>query len=237
MRIISKANDYYDGLMNFDKEDYLNKVWVRNERDVKVNRNHLRVLEDRQIKMYERNWTSGYLIIAGKVHPFINYYKNGGIDHETGRYISSTRTYYYDAKSALDKYNTFPKGREWYNFGKAGGLKKSVNDFFKPYPDMTELCLAVQSPIVLVYTQADYYMDRTNDASDRTVVVDIHLNSMNLATLYHPYEIYQLLDVFISNVMVDDKMPMPPMTDTEKVESHGFDKKLSFRKGKEKKEN
>lgn len=59
------------------------------------------------------------------------------------------------------------------------------------------------------------------------------LNDMMLAPYFPADQIYQELSYFIGNIMNDspDMMPLPkpPMTDKERILSHGFDLKQSFR--------
>jgi hypothetical protein len=57
------------------------------------------------------------------------------------------------------------------------------------------------------------------------------LRQYNFARIIDPYQAFQKIDMFLSNLAAPEK-PIPPRTDLEKLQSHGFDKKVSFRKGK-----
>lgn len=57
------------------------------------------------------------------------------------------------------------------------------------------------------------------------------LRRYNFARIIDPYQAFQKIDMFLSNLAAPEK-PLPPRTDLEKLQSHGFDKKISFRKGK-----
>lgn len=57
------------------------------------------------------------------------------------------------------------------------------------------------------------------------------LGDLRLAALVPAEQLYQELAMFMGKMYTDnpDTMPKVPMTDVQKVESHGFDKKQSFR--------
>jgi len=229
MRIISKFKDYYDGFMNHDKKDYNNKLWVRFEKEVKINMNDLKVFEDRRLWLNHNHHYHCFLVIAGKVYPFIEVYHPGGLD-ENLRYHESRRNFYYDIESYVNDHNI--RETSYNKYYKYLFHKDDLIKFFKePYPDMTDLCLQVGSPIILIQPEDHTYKDK--DSSLRTCVINIRLADLSFSKVMESHSIFQEIDMFVSNIMVDDKMPISPMTDLEKVESHGFDKKISFRKQKQ----
>ena len=58
-----------------------------------------------------------------------------------------------------------------------------------------------------------------------------NLGELGLASIYPAEQLYQDIDYFLTNTIKDSPDTMPPvsMTDKEKIESHGFDNKVSFR--------
>jgi len=69
----------------------------------------------------------------------------------------------------------------------------------------------------------------------KTYVIDKEtpiLSTIGMAALYPPEQIYQDLAYYISNLMNESPDMMPP-TVQQKIESHGFDLKQSFRHRKE----
>jgi hypothetical protein len=58
-----------------------------------------------------------------------------------------------------------------------------------------------------------------------------NLGNLGMAAIMSPQQIYQEIAYFISNTIKvsPDLMPPTTMTNIEKIEQHGFDKKISFR--------
>lgn len=209
MRIFSKFRDYYDGLAEHEKGDYLTCVWTRTEKDVEVYINDIKELDERSKHMfvYGHSIRPCYLIIAGKVYPFLQ-----------------------DRKDPEDKYlysvEEVEKRRQGY-FRKHYREQERIS-FFAPYPDMTDLCLRLEAPIILICPYSPNYQ-AGQGRPYRNVAINVKLSDWGFQKVMSAPEVYQVLDVFMSNVMVKDQMPPTQQTDIEKVEAHGFDKKTSFR--------
>ena len=58
------------------------------------------------------------------------------------------------------------------------------------------------------------------------------LREFDFARIMPSTTIYQEIEMFLGNVLVKDSMPPSYQSDIEKVVSHGFDPKISFRKRK-----
>lgn len=215
MRIISDFNDYYDGFMDHDKKDPFIRVWVRRTDDkIEVSKYKLEALNEKLYwfdLMHDRVW-SYYLIVAGKVYPMIiktseNIWPNRGYHDE----------YYYNAEDFINSYKDMtPWGKD------------NVRAFFKRYPDMTELCLELKTPLILI--SVDKLYDNEKNSTYRLVSINPNLKKLQFNKVMTSPQVYQTLDYLVSNVMVDDKSPHGVQTDIEKIEAHGFDKKTSFRK-------
>ena len=81
MRIISNFKDYYDGFMDHDRKDPFVKVWVRNfTKDIKVSKYKLEAFDEKLFWFQKTRVWSKYLIVAGKVYPFLirEYYNFDG---------------------------------------------------------------------------------------------------------------------------------------------------------------
>ena len=111
----------------------------------------------------------------------------------------------------------------------------STYTFDQAYPvhvGAVELCKELQQPVLFAYGQYDYspYYNRYKWAIHRRIPV---LSHMGFPNLYEPEKLYQDLSYFVGNLMHEspDVQPAgrPPQTNAEKIESHGFDKKISFR--------
>ena len=228
MRIISDFRDYYDGLATFDRKDPMTRIWERTSCDYKieVDKKFFKYFDETKFPfLFSNHWDLGFLIISGKVHPFIRHWIPGewkNIWSKKEKYVDSHYDYYYNFKTLFEKVPTLVE--RW--------GKKEIKQFFNLdiYPDMTALCLEVKSPIIVFYPRGSHYFRaKLHGENLRSCKVNANLKDMGVSKLYSSPEIYQMLDYFVSNVMVDDQMPKVKQTDVEKIESHGFDKVISFR--------
>ena len=58
------------------------------------------------------------------------------------------------------------------------------------------------------------------------------MRELDFARMTPPTTIFQEIEMFLGNVLVKDIMPQSDQSDIEKIISHGFDRKISFRKQK-----
>jgi hypothetical protein len=61
-------------------------------------------------------------------------------------------------------------------------------------------------------------------------VVDPCLKDLGFQKALDPYTVFQEIDMFLGGVMAQPRDPPSPMSDREKISSHGMDVKRSFRK-------
>jgi len=235
MKIISKFKDYYDGYSYGYNNDPKVRYWIRKTENIDISKYLLTNLEKDILRTYN-NYHSGYLIIAGKIYPFVS------IHTEADIHVKPKTEYFFNPDDLMkrhaqekNKIMRARKHRNWkWSYWFQSLSKRDVTEFFnKKYPDMSNLCIEYNTPIILIEPRRPGYQER--EKTYRTCVKNINLKDYGLSKVFKAPEIYQILDVFINNVLVDDKMPMSPMTDLEKVQSHGFDTKISFRKPKQNK--
>lgn len=219
MRIISKFKDYYDGLMDHSK-DRLNKVWERNEVSVRVSKDKIK-----DIAQGHFHWGYKleliYLVVAGKTYPIIVY-----TDFRNRIGLDEVRTYYYNLED-FDKDHP-EETRPLHNtrHAKNGYLKNDIKywwvDFFKPREDLTNICIEFNTPVLLIRSQYEAL----------EIIKNVNLKNLQFYKIMDAHQVYQELDMFVSNILINDDMPLSPMTDDDKILAHGFDLKVSFRKEK-----
>ena len=223
MRIIKNKNenDYYDGYMNHDRKDRFNKVWVRKEKEVLISEARLKSLERACIRVGRNGWDAGYLILAGRVIPFVVRGKR--------RHGIMCYEYFYTAVTA---YHSYKKQKDtghrssywsWNQYG----MKAKMENFFRSYRSRSDLCVQQETPIILIQPNMNGYKEFGSIV--RRCYVDVNLKDMGLSKIWNAPEMYQMLDVFVSNVLVNDDMVMKPISDKVKVQIHGFDDKYGFR--------
>lgn len=230
MRIISDFKDYYDSLAEYEKGDYKTRMYIRNEKELKVIAGELGSLAYRN---YTKHVTNGdrhvflrlqYIIFCGKVYPFIE------ARADANSWNTFTTSMYYTIDSLLNEFPGIKKDIKRKYF-----FESSLSELMEnPLPDLTELCVKHNTPVIL-YDPSNNYKS-TAAINNNLVEITINPNLSKLEFYKHlsHFEAYQALDNFVNNVLVSDKMPEYPRTDVEKLESHGFDKKTSFRKPKSK---
>jgi hypothetical protein len=201
--------------------DRLNRIWVRNEVETYIPLFRIKELNETHFHWgYKINMF--YVVVAGKTYPVLQYSNS----LEGFKYITKSYSYYYTLEE-FDK--DHPEvARSIFNSRSAkvgyakGKIKDQWKDFFRDYKDLTDLCLEFQTPVFRIDKHQGQFL----------ITKNIELKAIEFYKVMDPFTVYQEIDMFMSNVMANDDMPMSPMTDLEKVESHGFDKKISFRKGK-----
>jgi hypothetical protein len=87
------------------------------------------------------------------------------------------------------------------------------------YYGARELCEFVGAPVFVIHGH------RPSVAMGRTP----KLSALGLPAFIEPQQLYQELAMFVGNVLKPVEQPPSNMQDIEKVVSHGFDKKVSFR--------
>jgi hypothetical protein len=219
MRIISDYKDYYDGHAVYDKTDYMTKVWIRKSEKIKVSKYRLELFEERRVHDFDSikdmRKDAMFLILAGKVIPFIQKEWYDWENH--GGWM---KKFFFTVEEANAEFKTIKYGL-LYN--------EDIKKVFSDYPDMTQLCLDYKAPVILISPSSNDYKDET---TVRTCETNVNLKELGISKIITAPQLYQMLDYFVSNVLVSDDMPHGVQTDIEKIEAHGFDKKISFRKEK-----
>jgi hypothetical protein len=228
MKIISNYRDYYDGYADQFTNDYKIKHYIREQKDIEISKYLLQDLEENLLRT-PLDFRAAYMIIAGNVYPFVSVYNNG----------TNPDSYYFDTESLMDRYmkekdildreRKYKKIQYWqWRIHPQDIDKKNMENFFnRKYPDMTKLCIEHDTPIIYISPESGWY--RNKNRTFRTCTKNVNLKEFGLSKLFTASDMYQIIDMFVSNVLVKDEMPMSPMSNEEKIQSHGFDKKSSFR--------
>lgn len=246
MRIISPFRDYYDGVQGLGFDD---KVVYTREKDQALLVNHRDYRGDKSAKdddidarpsihtklpilsyinpprdRSRGKWqqrigthfcpwkggedsevTRGILYFCGKAYPFyLAYDKNEGavFSHQAGfdELVVQKESTLWWSRQSTADITPF---RPWLKENMGKEIDPAIHFFHK-------------SPIVLFIGQ--------------TRIVNPCLKDFEFQRVIDSYTAFQELDMFMSGVMGDLKDPPSPMTDVEKVVSHGMDPKWSFRK-------
>ena len=124
----------------------------------------------------------------------------------------------YTEVSDLIKDLSFDRKSILLNKNKAINELKNWFDFIRSL-DLSNISLEFNTPIW-------FY-------SNYKLVKNPNLQALGVTKILDGTQVAQIINQFFDNVMVSDEIPkskFPPLTDVDKLESHGFDKKISFRK-------
>jgi hypothetical protein len=88
------------------------------------------------------------------------------------------------------------------------------------------------SPIIITFFESKEKDFNRNSFVDIRAIKDISLKMLGFEKIENTYVVYQKIDYYISNVLLKDEMKETISSDEAKILSHGFDKKISFRKSK-----
>ena len=249
MRIISKEKDYYDRYGTFDKND---NVWIRkikkNDLDDYSNPTSLKVKKDIDDFIVKSNLIScailplkdeipsgflntelsfGYISFCGSLKPFVRVSNVNSIENNSFSHV------FYD----IDTFKRFCHKQKLTNaincsirlscifFNNSNFLSKNkiiykVSSFLKQRVDLEDLNQLFLSPIVVI--------------ENNSVVSDATLKNYDFIKLFTPDICFQSIEMYINNnlLTIDSR---EEFSDLDKIVSHGFDKKTSFRKSKIKK--
>jgi len=224
MRIISKFDDYYDIGMGLGHDSSL--IYLRESMEINFKSLDLTEQEKETKKLFKKfpacplSHSMGYEIIGfcGKFYPVIIFpqginklkyplelcFSLGEVDVVLANRLSSK-----DFKG-------------WMDISYSYSRRKKLDQFFKECESIRDINTFIinRCPIVALN-------------SGKGAIWNPRLRDYNFARVVGPYEAFQEIEMFIGNLAIPEK-PVPPRTDIEKIESHGFDKKISFRKGKNK---
>lgn len=262
MRIISKFKDYYDRYASFDKNE---KIWLRNKAgfttikqdqskndsqfdelnldEVKEIIHKLNIITpkhfsiEREKHFSENNLNPyifvfmGYFAFCGKLIPFVNVR-----DDNLVKYSTINETFYdYDSFLSFSERNNFTElfdkvfkpsfsfdERRFFRDFTNGSYFEKAEIFLGQKNKSTEaLHQLLKSPVILFNL-------------DKWYIVDAVLKDFDFVKYMTPDICFQELELYINNnlLTLDEREEFCDLT---KIESHGFDKKTSFRKAKTKK--
>lgn len=203
MRIVSRFHDYYDIGLNLGYDSHVD--FIRTPREIDFSKDLS--LEDRATRDFFRGLKLPWRHSSGFgmeyiVIGFCGTFYPLIIKHRYG--APSKYCYSFEELSSIMKIDRYNSYKGFYET-----VKSLKND---------ELFLTNRSPIIIV----------THGAK---AVWNGLLRNYQFARIVDPYQAFQRIEMFLGNLAAPEK-PIPPRTDVEKLQSHGFDKKISFRKGK-----
>jgi len=251
MRIISKTHDYYDRyndpasrvIYNRRKQEFY-KATPGFFKGITIEMNHTKpftptrhwrnkgllryVLDNTSFKkgFVVRGSTEYFwLLIAGKLYPGIRLITSAleytDIAREEKLYNLYSAGAVLKILTNTAKYTGYDK-KELFTPKK---VEQELIAYFSSTMDFEYACkihLHYKSPIILLASRAN------GDVAE--VTVDPGLKEIGFHKHLNPFLLYQAIDQFLGTVMVLEKNTPSKITDLDKIQQHGFDKKTSFRK-------
>lgn len=121
--------------------------------------------------------------------------------------------------------------RKWYYFG--NGYNKFV-DFYNKYQgvERLDMFLEYRSPIIYIGTDKRIVLEPSGKYESETkIILNPILKEIEFFKVIDSRTAFDGIATFISNILTNPEKEVV-MSDKVKIESHGFDYKLSFRKDK-----
>lgn len=246
MRIVSKFHDFYDSVMAMDTDK--KTIYYREEKEIIINSDQLNqngvtdkypihsdkivIYEAKKIRNLFKTQTDFQIHILGFCgellpilehdyyvqHPSnpscsINEFKYYiGIDNIT----NFLETEYKDYTLLWDRNYKTPSNKVFSIMEELNKNKKLMNIFIEQ-----------NVPSFLYYCNGHY--DHVNRVQTGKIILNPCLKRYQFQSYLDPYQTYQKIQQYMENILVQDKMPMKPISDELKRDSKGFDKH-SFRK-------
>ena len=235
MLIVSKYKDYYDSAvgLGIDKtivyERYLKTIECPKDILDVITTNHFEDFNYRSI-ISKNKYTSGYFILGfcGKLYIGFKFTKENNVNFNK----SYDTKIIYDIEKARKLFD-FNKNehKKWYWSGKSN--EERLNDFIFKIKSINciEWFRKFNIPIFLIGNNNDVFNYYDNDSSLKKITINPILKNYDFMKIYDPYTTFQEIQMFISGVLGINKDGIDvEMTEKQKVQQHGFDKKYGFRK-------
>lgn len=188
---------------------------------------------------------NGFILFAGKLYPFIKISDN-----------DKQSEVFYDSESFFKRMEALEIGEHLehreerhYFFDKFRRLtlREKVEKTFEidsSKADLNILHIELNNPILIcdflvnkrLYKESHFVLDAGKSfyPNGTYIIESGRLNDYQFIKVFDPHTFVQELEMFMGNILIK-RDPEPIFTDKDKIHSHGFDNKTSFRKGKTKK--
>jgi hypothetical protein len=238
MRIISSTRDYYDSVMGFGAD--LSVVYNRKPEIIDAVTFDICAPYNTASNLYE----GGVLVICGQplVRVRLRYTEKLARQNTHVERVTEWR----DTYSPRLELNKKEYWRNWRDYMSQEFVESMAPSFWET------MCVTHNSPLLLLQPYQEYRFDgmtvsqEVRSAADSlygqrrgytssiwTVMRDPILRNLDMQQLVHPFDMYQRIAQFLSCQLAAERDNTVKLTDVERLEKHGFDKKTSFRNTKD----
>lgn len=228
MKIYGKERDYYDCAIAYVSDPHC--TWVRKFSHSAIEESIIPkdwfamayLAENKLQHIYSINQlvTTGYVFFCGKTYPFAKYeveYNKVVVCYSINSLEAALVKDFGVAKTK--KYLEYKSGTM---FSQGNTVRKDLTKFLKQTLDCSELHLKTNIPIYILDINSGYRIVKSGGC----------LKDYSFGKVFDPYTCLQEIEMFISGVLGGTSPKMVETSDVTRLESHGFDKVTSFRKGK-----
>ncbi len=168
------------------------------------------------------------LFFCGKLYPLLTAFK---VKEEYDSKLNSIHKieYIYD----INNFDKFVKNNDLRQLSDTNH-KLKIEDWFNMKIDVNDILISNKVINVFMVLEAGYRRVNENAFSLRDIVINPNLDQLMFQKVMDVTRIYQELDMYISGTLSYPQNAMIEVSNEEKITKHGFDKKISFRKRKEK---
>lgn len=238
MLIVSKHRDYYDSAvgLGIDKtivyERHLKTIELPDDILLATTINYFEDFTSNYGSRIPKNkYASGYFIIGfcGKLYIGFKFTKENNTNVPNPLYNTKI---IYDIEEAR-KFFDFKKNehKKWYWSGESN--EERLNNFILKIKsiDPIEWFRKFNTPIFVIGNNNNVVNHNYNSSSLKKVTINPILKDYDFAKKFDPYSAFQEIQMFISGVLGTNKDGVDiKMSEKQKVQQYGFDKKYGFRK-------
>lgn len=181
-----------------------------------------------KFKIGEQLYQTAAVIICGKIYPVVRKAPVIGRPMKAMEGFHVCTPFYQSDKFAKAQYQGSVFDRKLRDYRPR--VFTSMDEAFPESAVALQLCRDLRQPVLFVFD--------SNRTAYRSYKWDVHrripiLSHMGFANVLEPTKLYQDIAYFVGNYVNEtpDTQPAgkPPQTDKDKIASHGFDSKISFR--------
>lgn len=229
MKLVSKIHDYYDGVIRTTKQDE-SMVFLREQRDIHMNHGIFRDIEYRD-HINDYHFGLGVIGFCGMLFPFIQ------VEEISKNCCNSKISCYYDVESVFSEFQGIKNAKEK-SWNGISTLKRVIEQWLKAgeecdgwghnrysiYRDNFLKELFLKEHIV-------YFVIRASKGTYKGNKIEIYpiLKDLMFFKKFDAFTTYQMIEMFLSNQLIQHDNRKVIIPDKLKAQSKGFDK-WSFRK-------
>lgn len=224
MRIISKFQDYYDGVQHYGQDE--DNIWVRNEKQESYK--NFPLIEQLWDTFVKPGHIRQIIVIGfcGKIYPCFRFYSNRrdskGASEEDFIY-SLEELEQYKPSSSMHKKDYERNIKYYFNSISAKGWRHEEDVFELAKKDYSKIFLEYNIPLFAIGNGLEFEEDGRQRLRKSTIKFNPQLKNYNFQSIKDPYTCYQELSTFVGGYLRSTEVDTVDIGDEYMRDSKGFD--------------